>query len=120
VHAFLSKRNWAPVSNDVEVSGTTWIELFALFDITGNRIEEGQHQKDPEATKRAEKRRRNSRCAKNKQGKLNDTMVITKPTLDEEIKVFKALVRHIFKHEVKHGKRQMVPNGQQIQSQETQ
>ena len=35
---------------------------------------------------------------------MNDTMVITKPTLDEEIKLFKALVRHIFKHEVKYGK----------------
>ena len=31
-------------------------------------------------------------------------MVTTKPTLDEEIKLFKAVVRHIFKHEVKHGK----------------
>ena len=104
MHAFLSKRNRTPVSNDVEVSGITWIELFVLFDLTGNRTEVGQHQKDPEATKRAEIRRRNSRCAKHKQGRLNDTMVITKPTLDEEIKVFKALVRHIFKHEVKHGK----------------
>ena len=47
VHALLSKRNWAPVSNDVEVSGITWIELFVLFDLTGNRTEEGQHQKDP-------------------------------------------------------------------------
>lgn len=37
VHAFLSKRKWAPVSNDVEVSGIAWIELFVLFDITGNR-----------------------------------------------------------------------------------
>ena len=35
VHAFLGKRKWAPVSNDNEVSGITWIELFALFDLQG-------------------------------------------------------------------------------------
>ena len=50
VHAFLKKRNWAPVSEDSEVSGITWMELFALYDTTGNRTEKGQHQKDPEAT----------------------------------------------------------------------
>ena len=31
-------------------------------------------------------------------------MVVTKPTLDEEIKLFKAIVRHVTKHEVKQGK----------------
>jgi len=34
---------------------------------------------------------------------LNNTTVVTKATLDEEIKEFKAIVRHIFKHEVKQG-----------------
>ena len=55
VHAFLVNRKWAPVSNDDEVSGITWIELFALFDFTGERTEKGQHQKDPETVKGAEK-----------------------------------------------------------------
>ena len=46
VHVFLSKRKWAPVSNEAEVSGVTWIELFVLFDLAGERTEEGQrHQK---------------------------------------------------------------------------
>ena len=104
VHAFLKQRNWAPVNVDMEVSGITWMELFIVYDTTGNRSEKGRHQKDPEATKREEKRRQKSRCAKNKKRNLSDTMVVTKPTLDEEIKLFKAIVRHVMKHEVKQGK----------------
>ena len=30
---------------------------------------------------------------------MNDTTAVTKATLDEEIKEFKSIVRHIFKHE---------------------
>ena len=55
VHAFLIKRKSVPVGNEAEVSGITWIELFVLFDLVGDRTEEGQHQKDPDATERAEK-----------------------------------------------------------------
>ena len=80
------------------------MELFALYDITGNRTEKGQHQKDPEATNRAEQRKQTSRCAKSKKRNVSDIMAITKPTLDEEIKLFKAIVRHVMKHEVKQGK----------------
>ena len=63
VHSFLKKRSWAPVSNDGEVSGITWIELFVLFDIAGERTEQGQYQKNPAATKRAARRKLASRCA---------------------------------------------------------
>jgi hypothetical protein len=67
----------------------------------------GQHKKKPEATKRAEKRRQKARCAKTKKGSISDIMVITKPTLDEELKLFKAIVRHVTRHEVKNGKGEM-------------
>ena len=97
----------APVKIDSDVSGITWIELFTLYDLTGNRIQKGQHQKDPGATNRAEKRRLKSRCAKNKKTKISDTMVITKPTLEQELKLFKAIVRHITRHEVKQGQGEM-------------
>ena len=59
VHGFLSSRVWAPVQPDSEVGGITWIELFILFDTTGNRSEDGQHQKSQTATRRAEKRKLN-------------------------------------------------------------
>ena len=66
VHAFLKKRKWAPIRTDIEVAGITWTELFALYDLTGNRSINGQHQKNPGAMKRAEKRMRKARCARNK------------------------------------------------------
>ena len=104
VHAFLEHRKWLPVSSDDDVSGITWIELFALFDLFGGRTEKGQHQKDAETTKRVEKRKLKSICARDKKDNLTNTMAVTKPKLDEEIKLFKAIVRHVFRHEVRSGK----------------
>ena len=66
-----------------------------------NELKKGQFQKNPEATRRAEKRKPASRNTKKKRSNLNDTTVVSKATLDEEIKEFKAIVRHIFKHEAK-------------------
>ena len=88
IHKFLQKRNWAPVSNDGEVSGIAWVELFVLFDIAGERTELGQYLKNPAASKRAAKRKLRSRCTKNRKSNLNNTIVVTKATLDEEIKEF--------------------------------
>ena len=104
VHAFLEKRKWAPIRADIEVAGTSWIEVFALFDLAGNRSTMGQHQKNPGALKRAEKRARKARCARNKKLRLAETIVIGKPTFDEEIKLCKAVVRHIAKYEAEQGK----------------
>ena len=79
VHSFINERRWAPVNVDSETAGTTWLELFIRYDITGYRSEKGQHRKDPEATNRAEKRRGKSKCAKSKKGNLCDTMALTNP-----------------------------------------
>ena len=57
IHDFLNDRQWAPTKSDHTMSGTTWIELFILFDTTGARSEGGTHIRDPEATSRADKRR---------------------------------------------------------------
>ena len=100
VHGCLKERKWAPAQADTEVAGITWIELFVLFDITGSRSEKGQHQKNPAATRRAKKRRENAKDAKNKKRNISETMAVAKPTLDEEIKLFKAIVRHITKFEI--------------------
>ena len=40
-------------------------------------------------------------------GNISDIMVITKPTLDEELTLSKAIVRHVTRHEVKNGKGDM-------------
>jgi len=74
--------------------------LFILFDITGSRSQEGQHQKARAATRRADKRKGNIKDAKGKRGSHNGTIAAEpKPTLDEELKTFKAIVRHIAKYE---------------------
>ena len=99
VHAFLRKRKWASVQIDTEVAGITWVELFALFDVTGNRSEEGQRQTNQATARRAENRRQQPRSAKHQKVNLSETTVVTKPTLDEELKSFKAIVRHITKFE---------------------
>ena len=48
VHAFLEKRKWAPIKTDIDLAGIAWIELFALYDLTGNRSVNGQDQKKRE------------------------------------------------------------------------
>ena len=103
-HAFLKQRRWAPAKVDMEVAGITWMELFTLYDLIGNRSEQGQRQQNLEATRRAEKRRQKARCARFKKVNLNETTVVTKPTLDEEIKLSKAIVRHSTKHEAEQEK----------------
>ena len=47
---------------------------------------------------------KNAKCARTKKLNLNETTVVTKPTLDEEIKLFKAIVRHVKKHEAEQEK----------------
>ena len=61
-------------------------------------------RKTLEATIRAEKRRQKARCGRTKKLNLNETIVVTKPTLDEEIKLFEAIVRHVTKHEAEQEK----------------
>ena len=38
------------------IGGTTWLELFVLYDTCGARDEEATHVKDPKANERAEQR----------------------------------------------------------------
>ena len=56
IHRFMASRRWAPIDTSNSTSGATWIELFILFDTTGARTMKGQHVKDPEAKKRADRR----------------------------------------------------------------
>ena len=57
-----------------------------------------------EATRRADERRQKARCVRITNLNLNETIVVTKPTSDEEIKLFKAIVRHVTKHEAEQEK----------------
>ena len=85
IHAVLSEREWAPVQQDNSTSGTTWTELFILYDTAGGRTEEGEHVKDPAANVRADKRRAMSKSSKAKRNKGPQQSGIVKPSADEEI-----------------------------------
>ena len=50
VHKLIAQREWAQIDNESRTRGTTWMELFALFDSTAS-------VKDPEAAARAKKRK---------------------------------------------------------------
>jgi hypothetical protein len=62
IHTFLQQREWAPINLENQTGGTTWLELFILFDISGNRTDKGKHVKDQGAHARAEKRRKTHKC----------------------------------------------------------
>jgi len=99
VHAFLAGRRWAPAQVDSDCGGITWVELFALFDMSGMRSEEGQHIKSPEMMQRAKVRKAKARNAKGKKMGTSDSSAAAMPTLDDELKQFKAVVRHVMRHE---------------------
>ena len=55
------------------MSGTTWIELFALFDTSGARSNERDHIREPEANKSAGKgwkKPRNTKAKKKVKGSI--------------------------------------------------
>ena len=98
IHAFLQEREWAPIDRHNEKNGTTWLELFILFDTAGHRTDDGQHVKDQGAHGRAEIRRNKAKDANGKK-KKQKASAIAKPSLDEELKRFKLIVRHTMRHE---------------------
>ena len=101
VHVFLGQRKWAYAHPESNASGVTWAELFILFDTGGYRTIEGQHIKDKAAAERAvqrkakEKKPRRSKCENTLQNSAT-----TKATYDQEITVFKAIVRQIARHDL--------------------
>ena len=41
IHKFIGQRDWKPLQPEIHIGGTTWIELFALFDTQGYRRRQG-------------------------------------------------------------------------------
>ena len=104
IHRFLANRQWAKAPTDRDTAGTTWLELFILFDTTGARNHDAEHTKDVQARQRAlERRKIRLRYNKSKQKDRkfhNGSDIVGKPTLREELKTFQAVVRHIAKHDM--------------------
>ena len=55
VSRFLSEQCWRVASDETRASGTTWLELFILFDTLGYRRREGRTHKNAGSAERAEK-----------------------------------------------------------------
>ena len=100
IHRFSKEREWAQTDKEGGASGVTWIELFAPFDTTGARTQRGQHIKDIDAKKRGDARRKKTEANLSRGIKGSASV---KPSLDEELKRFKAIIRHIGRHETAEG-----------------
>ena len=98
IHKFLANRSWTPTAEQSTISGITWLELLVLFDVSGARTAKGDHVKDAKARKRADAR--NKKRIKQQGSRTIIGNALVQPTLDEELNTFKAIVRHIGKHEV--------------------
>ena len=75
IHSFLQEREWAPINPENQTGGTTWLELFILFDVAGNRTEDGKHVKDQGAHARAEKEDRMPKMQIQKRKSINLQML---------------------------------------------
>ena len=114
IHSFLHQREWAHAHPKSTHSGITWLELFVLFDTGGYRSNGAQHIRDREALRRASARKkmRSNKDAKASEDQserrhegdepcdIQQIAAIAKPTLDQELKAFKAIARHITKHDL--------------------
>ena len=108
VHAFIANRKWAFAQPESDAAGITWMELFVLFDLHGNRTTDGQHVKNQAARDRAQHREDDSRHRRPADQRTRMTTrklaaATVKPNLDEELKYFKALVRYITNHDLPEG-----------------
>ena len=96
--SFLPQQSWRRGSPQTKASGTTWLELLALFDTGGYRRPSARTRKDQASAKRTEERRANAKH--NKEKKKQKEMVETRPNLAEEINVFKRIVQHVARQDM--------------------
>ena len=93
VSIFLSDQSWRTPSDETRASGTTWLELFILFDSTGYRRREGRTSKNAEAAERAN--RMEAKNKHQKKGRRGTETAEPRVSLGEELDAFKKIVRHI-------------------------
>ena len=91
-HAFMKVRRWEPVDPQIKIAGTTWLELFVLFDALGYRTHRDKVAKEDAALKRA--------CERSiKRVKANKSSV-SRASLRKEIAIFKVAVRYVARNDV--------------------
>ena len=99
IHRFLEAREWAKAPFYTGTAGIIWMEMFILYDATGGRDPKSEYVKNREAKQRAEGRQSKDKAKRRKKNPRSNFAII-KPTLQEEITLFKRIVRQIAKHEM--------------------
>ena len=92
VSKFLTDQTWRTPKEETSASGTTWLELFILFDTMGYRRKEGRTPKNVASAARTEERK----AANKHQRKGRRSAETSEPraSLAEKIEAFKRVVRH--------------------------
>ena len=98
VHRFLADQSWKQSTYQTRASGTTWMELFALFDTGGYRRAEARLRKDDESAKRTDARRAKAKHMKKRKRQVETSE--RRPSLGEEMACFKKLVKHVVRQDV--------------------
>ena len=109
------RAGWAYAHPESEAAGITWAELFVLFDLHGNRTAEGQHIKNQAARRRARQRNIDNKHVRpederSRKRTMKFASATSMPTLDEELKHFKALCRYITNHDLPEEQRRWFRN----------
>ena len=92
VHAFMKARRWQPVDPQAKVAGTTWLELFVLFDSLGYRTYRDKVAQDDVALKRA--------CKRSMKRVKTNRSSVARASLRKEIAIFKAAVRYVARNDM--------------------
>ncbi len=87
IHTFMENRMWTATKEEVQCGGTTWLELFILYDTQGYRRTQDDHIVARQDHARA-KRRSKKRAAKG-------STCVARLSLKSELKMFKNMVRYI-------------------------
>lgn len=109
VHRFVGDMEWRKSAK--ADGGTTWIELMAMFELMGYRPENAEYVQ--EAKVRGDKKTSHEKKAskvneRRKRRHGEDGEDKRQVSLSQELEIFKALVRHMFKQHVRGAHKDMV------------
>ena len=100
VNAFIAKRKWQTPSHDTQASGTTWLELFTLFDMSGIRRKRARCRKNEVVAGRVDARQVARKDCHSVEKTRHEETVETRPKLHEELATFKRLFRHVINQDI--------------------
>ena len=97
VSRFLTDQTWRLPEEETKASGTTWLELFILFDTTGYRRRTGRTPKNAESAARSEVRK--ARNKHQRKGTRSAETAEPRASLAEELEAFTKVVRHTMRQD---------------------